>query len=75
MRPLLRTLCLLTLASLGTCTRATRRTTATVTRADVLEQRDASHDVVVVDDRGQPPPEIPATLARAVEAVRRDDRA
>ncbi|MFO0560722.1 MAG: transglycosylase SLT domain-containing protein [Polyangiales bacterium] len=75
MRPLVRTLCLLTLASLGTCTRGTRRTTAAVTRADVLEQRDAAdpHDVVVVDDRGQPPPEVPATLARAVEAVRRDD--
>lgn len=73
MRPLLRTLGLLTLASLPTCRRSAARTTATVTRADVLEQRDASHDVITIDDREQPAPEVSATLARAVQAVRRDD--
>ncbi len=74
MRPLLRTLCLLSLSSLGTCTRDSRRTAA-VTHTDALEQRDASapQDVVIQDDRGQPPPSVPATLARAVDAVRRDD--
>lgn len=75
MRPTLRTLALLSLSTLGTCTRAPRGPTV-ITHADALDvQRDASiaRDVVVRDERGEPAPTVAPTLARAVDAVRRDD--
>jgi soluble lytic murein transglycosylase len=67
------TLCVVALVSGSTCSRDNRRP-ATLTHADARSQRDAaSPDIVVRDDSGQPAPQVPATLSRAVDAVRRDD--
>lgn len=74
MRSLGYTLCIVALVSGSTCSRDNNRRPAAVTHADARSLRDASsQDVVVRDDSGQPAPEVPATLARAVDAVRRDD--
>jgi soluble lytic murein transglycosylase len=73
MRLFARTLCLLALTSGLTCSRDNRRP-ASLTHADARSQRDAAApDVTILDDRGQPPPALSATLTRAVDAVRRDD--
>lgn len=73
MRSIGYTLCIVALVSGSTCSRDNRPPAAR-THADARSHRDASsQDVVVRDDSGQPAPEVPPTLARAVDAVRRDD--
>ena len=77
MTHLARTLCIVALACSATCTRSPRRPTTASTHSDAtLLLRDAAlADVIVRDERGDVAPEVPATLARAVDAVRRDDAA